>query len=57
MRPPLPKRPHLAHEAGSVFKRGKLNARPALRLDHTRQLEAEISFRGFSAYRSYASEI
>jgi hypothetical protein len=42
MRPPLPKRPHLPHEARSVFEGRQLNARSAFRLDGARQLKAEI---------------
>jgi hypothetical protein len=46
MRPYLPPGPHVPHEARSVFEGRQLNARPTLRLDHTRPREAEIMLLG-----------
>jgi hypothetical protein len=57
MRPPLPTRPHLPHEAPSVFERRQLNAWSTLRLDYARQLEAEIMLLGLRHGPSYGIEI
>jgi hypothetical protein len=57
MRPPLPKRPHLPHEARSVFEGRQLNAWSAFRLDDARQLKAEIMLLGLRHVPSYGIEI
>jgi hypothetical protein len=58
MRTPLSKRPHLPHEARTVFEGRQLNARPAFRLDNARQLKRLKScFWGLGTAPSYAIEI
>jgi hypothetical protein len=47
MRPSLPPGPHVPYEARSVFKGRQLDpSRPFLRLNHARQLKAEIMLLG-----------
>jgi hypothetical protein len=46
MRPYLPPGPHVPQEPRSVLQSRQLNARPFLRLDHARQLAAEIMLPG-----------
>ena len=46
MRSRLPLWLHMPHETGSIFEGRQLNARSAFRLDHARQLEAEIMLLG-----------
>jgi hypothetical protein len=41
----------------SIIKNRQLNARSAFRLDHARQLEAEIMLLGFVTAPSYGIEI
>jgi hypothetical protein len=54
MRPPLP---NLPHEAPSVFQGRQFSARPTLRLDDARELQAEIMLLGLRHGPSYGIEI
>jgi hypothetical protein len=55
MRSRLSPRPHVSHEPRGVFKGRRLDPRSTLRLDHARQLDAEIMFVGRRHAPSYAS--
>ena len=56
MPPYLPPGPHVPHGPGSVLQSRQLDARPFLRLDHARQLQAEIILLGLPRPHHTASE-